>query len=165
MLSASCRSSVGHVDRRFCLAANAVLLTRMQSAALPYRSNAAGKLEVLLVTSRTRRRWILPKGKVAAGMPPHRSAAREAMEEAGVVGDPENSPIGEYSAPKRDAAGSSHEVRVRVFALAVISELQRWPEDHHRERRWLPIKKALALVDDPGIRKVLKRFASRHTAT
>lgn len=50
---------------------------------------------MLLVTSRKRRRWILPKGKVAAGMLPHRSAAREAMEEAGVVGTPNDAPVGE----------------------------------------------------------------------
>jgi len=55
----------------------------MQSAALPYRYVTKDKIEVLLITSRTQQRWILPKGKIAFGMLPHRSAAREAMEEAG----------------------------------------------------------------------------------
>lgn len=73
----------------------------MQSAALPDRATSEGSLEVLLVTSRKRRRWILPKGKVAAGMLPHRSAAREAMEEAGVVGTPNDAPVGELVKRRR----------------------------------------------------------------
>ena len=31
-------------------------------------------------------RWVLPRGKVKQEMPAHRSAAREAFEEAGVTG-------------------------------------------------------------------------------
>ena len=137
----------------------------MQSAALPFRVGADGSIEVLLVTSRTRRRWILPKGKVAFGMLPHRSAAREAMEEAGVVGEIEDAPIAEFMTAKQQPNGTSEMIRVRVFPLAVSSELQRWPEDHQRERRWLPLKRAIKSVEDPAIRTVLKRFADarRHS--
>ena len=41
-----------------------VALVMYQSAAIPYRSSDAG-LEVLLVTSRRRGRWVLPKGRSA----------------------------------------------------------------------------------------------------
>jgi len=64
-----------------------------QSASIPYRIDQ-GRLRVLLVTSRTRRRWILPKGKVAPRMLPGRSAEREAFEEAGVLGRLAKDPIG-----------------------------------------------------------------------
>lgn len=132
----------------------------MQSAAIPYRQLANGAIEVLLVTSRTRRRWILPKGKVPSGMLPHQSAAREALEEAGVIGVPEDTSVGDFTAAKQNADGTSQVVTVRAFPLAVKSELPRWREDHQRERRWLPLQRAIEAIDDPGIRQLLVHFAS-----
>jgi 8-oxo-dGTP pyrophosphatase MutT (NUDIX family) len=58
-------------------------MAKVQAAAIPYRRDASGTLQVLLVTSKTRGRWVLPKGKVKRGMHPHRAAAMEAFEEAG----------------------------------------------------------------------------------
>src|SRR5437867_8741378 len=58
---------------------------RVQYAALPYRLSGRSR-EVMLVTSRETRRWIIPKGWPKKGKSPHHSAAREAFEEAGVVG-------------------------------------------------------------------------------
>jgi len=133
----------------------------MQSAAIPFRSTPTGDIEVLLITSRRNRRWIIPKGKVARGMLPHRSAAKEAMEEAGVVGVIENVPLAEYVQTKLALDGEPQSVRVRAFPLKVTSELQRWPEDHQRERRWLPLNEAIRCIDDHAIRTVLKRFATR----
>lgn len=49
---------------------------------------------MLLVTSRTRRRWILPKGKIARGLMASCSAECEAYEEAGVTGRIASEPIG-----------------------------------------------------------------------
>src|SRR5262249_27670124 len=59
---------------------------RVQYAALPYRLRGRSRTEVMLVTSRETRRWIIPKGWPHKGKAPHHSAAREAFEEAGVVG-------------------------------------------------------------------------------
>jgi 8-oxo-dGTP pyrophosphatase MutT (NUDIX family) len=56
-----------------------------QSGVLPYRVTA-GKVEVLLVTSTRRKRWIAPKGWIALGLSAAESAAKEALEEAGVSG-------------------------------------------------------------------------------
>src|SRR5262249_33662947 len=44
------------------------------------------RAEFMLVTSRETRRWIIPKGWPKRGKSPYRSAAREAFEEAGVIG-------------------------------------------------------------------------------
>jgi ADP-ribose pyrophosphatase YjhB (NUDIX family) len=60
--------------------------TRVQYAALPFRISARARTEFLLITSRETRRWIIPKGWPQKGRAPHRSAAREAFEEAGVLG-------------------------------------------------------------------------------
>src|SRR5260370_36367577 len=65
---------------------NAVGAKRVQYAALPYRLNGRSRTEVMLVTSRETQRWIIPKGWPQRGRAPYDSAAREAFEEAGVVG-------------------------------------------------------------------------------
>src|SRR5258708_16445379 len=58
--------------------------TRVQYGALPYRLNDDGSVEVLLVTSRETKRWIIPKGWPIKGLKPSKAAAREAYEEAGL---------------------------------------------------------------------------------
>src|SRR5262245_42601899 len=73
---------------------------RVQYAALPYRSRGKTEFEVMLVTSRGTRRWIIPKGWPKIGMPPCEAAAEEAFEEAGVAGKVSGRPIGSYSYDK-----------------------------------------------------------------
>src|SRR5437773_2370121 len=67
----------------------------IQYAALPYRVSGS-KTEVLLVTSRRTRRWIVPKGWPVESLEPSACAAVEALEEAGVSGQVEQKPIGHY---------------------------------------------------------------------
>ena len=69
---------------------------RLQYGALPYRIGASGELELLLVTSRGRGRWIIPKGWPIKGLTPRKAAAREAFEEAGIRGKIGARPIGHY---------------------------------------------------------------------
>lgn len=129
-----------------------------QSAAIPYRVDDAGGVEVLLVTSKSRRRWILPKGRVPFNMRPQFSAAREALEEGGVVGVASNVPVADYEQDKVGAAGKVATVRVLAYPLEVTTEIQVWAEMHVRKRRWLSLKKAIAKVTDPRIRRVLRAF-------
>ena len=70
-----------------------------QSGVVPYRW-LEGRLEVLLITSLRRGRWIIPKGIVEPDMTPAESAAMEAFEEAGVKGRVGTEPIGEYTVNK-----------------------------------------------------------------
>src|SRR6056297_3611786 len=69
---------------------------RSQFAALCYRVRA-GRLEVLLITSRRSKRWIVPKGWPIDGMTPAQSAGLEAWEEAGVIGKPIDLCLGLFS--------------------------------------------------------------------
>lgn len=57
-----------------------------QIAVLPWRRDAHGRLQILLVTSRTSRRWMLPRGWPISGMSGAEVARTEAVEEAGVDG-------------------------------------------------------------------------------
>ncbi len=70
---------------------------RIQYAALPYRFTPAAALEILLVTTRTSRRWIIPKGWPIKGLRPAKSAAREAFEEAGVRGKVGTKSVGVFT--------------------------------------------------------------------
>lgn len=130
-----------------------------QSAALPFRFCRNGECEVLLVTSLRRRRWILPKGNVDPSLTPALSAAKEAIEEAGVAGMITSTDVGSYIHDKRGVDGSSDPTSVRVFPLAVSAEAEDWPERSKRERRWFPIQAAVRMVDEPELELILALFA------
>src|SRR5271170_8084788 len=89
----------------------------VQYAALPYRLSSRDRTEFLLITSRETRRWIIPKGWPQKGRAPHRSAAREAFEEAGVRGKVGKRSIGTFSYGKRRKNGDVVLCTVRVFPL------------------------------------------------
>jgi 8-oxo-dGTP pyrophosphatase MutT (NUDIX family) len=129
----------------------------VQSAAIPYRYDADGQLEILLVTSRKKRRWVLPKGHVRPGMGPHSSAAKEAFEEGGVIGRTEADPIANYLRKKRNDP-EDEPLSVTVHPMAVTTEAPVWPEMRERERRWATIPIALSLVEGKGVREALAAF-------
>jgi 8-oxo-dGTP pyrophosphatase MutT (NUDIX family) len=58
-------------------------------------------MEVLLVTTQKTKRWIIPKGWPIKGLKPAKSAAREAFEEAGVIGSVRSKGIGSFTYEKR----------------------------------------------------------------
>ena len=130
----------------------------LQSAAIPYRIEPTGSVSVLLVTSRTRRRWILPKGKIGRGLDAAQSAGREALEEAGVTGRIVPDAIGRYRQPGRSVLGFVADVRIEAFALEVEAELVDWPERHQRERSWFTLASARRVVRDAQLRQVLRAF-------
>src|SRR5258708_34598572 len=111
----------------------------IQYAALPYRKHSGG-LDVLLITSRNTGRWIIPKGWPIAGLSPSQTAAREALEEAGVTGPISSERIGTYHYDKRLADDTSRHCDVEVFALEVADQRDSWPEQHQRRREWLGIR-------------------------
>jgi 8-oxo-dGTP pyrophosphatase MutT (NUDIX family) len=135
---------------------------RIQFGALPYRLTKAGALEILLVTSRHTRRWIIPKGWPIKGKKPSQSAAREAYEEAGVRGIVAVKAIGSFSYEKWvDDKWGTIPCEVRVFPLLVRRHLKRWPEANERELRWLDPLDAASLVEEEGLRELICSFATR----
>jgi 8-oxo-dGTP pyrophosphatase MutT (NUDIX family) len=128
-----------------------------QVAALPVRRNAKGQLEVLLVTTRQTRRWVIPKGWRSKRLSNHDAAAREAHEEAGVTGKLLKKPVGSYSYLKRDEDGF-RPVTVTVYVLKVRGQQNRWKEVDERKRRWLSIAKAAELVQEPALATIIERL-------
>lgn len=130
---------------------------RTQFAALCYRVHKE-KLQILLITSRTTKRWILPKGWPMDGKTPAQSAAVEAWEEAGVQGLPDEQCLGVFSYSKASEDGGTLPCLAMVFAVAVQSMARDFPEAAERERMWVSRKRAAKLVDEPELSRILRDF-------
>jgi 8-oxo-dGTP pyrophosphatase MutT (NUDIX family) len=100
------------------------------------------------VTSRETQRWLIPKGWPDGGRPPRVVAAREAREEAGVIGKIRKRPIGTFQYEKRLSPETSVVCEVIVYLLKVTKQLTKWPEMASRERCWLPLDEAALRVTD-----------------
>lgn len=130
----------------------------IQYGALPWRHTPEG-LRVLLITTRTTRRWIVPKGWPIEGLPPHESAAIEAFEEAGVRGKVGEEMLGSFNHRKHLKTGQVIACRVHVFPLEVTETHPEWMEKNDREIQWCSIEEALAQVSDPALRRLIVKFA------
>lgn len=130
----------------------------VQYGALPYGVDDGGEVQIVLVTSRATRRWIIPKGWPMKLLAPHKAAAREAFEEAGVVGKPCKEAIGAYRYDKLTDEGLLLRCTVTVYPLRVQRLDEEWPEAHQRERRWFTQGEAARLVDEPELRVLLRDY-------
>lgn len=135
-----------------------------QYAALPWRRGPSGLVEILLVTSRGTRRWVIPKGWPIKGKTASASAEQEAWEEAGVTGRIAADPAGAYGYAKGLSAGHTVDVRVEIFPLEVASEQAEWPEKAQRERRWVAAAEAAELVAEPELRSAILDFAANRAS-
>jgi 8-oxo-dGTP pyrophosphatase MutT (NUDIX family) len=131
-----------------------------QIAALPVRRAQDGSYEVLLITSRETRRWIIPKGWPMKGLKDHKAAAKEAEEEAGVIGSVRKDPIGSYSYWKRRTAHFEL-CQVAVYLLEVQDQLKNWREKHQREARWFSAREAAERVEEPGLGDIIASLEQR----
>lgn len=127
-----------------------------QSAAVPYRVNGDGSIRVLLVTSRKKKHWILPKGIIERDLTAARSAAREALEEAGVEGRVDERPLGSYLHGKWGGTCT-----VEVFPLAVERVHGHWLEADSRSRSWMALEDALMVIHPSEARPVVELLRRR----
>jgi 8-oxo-dGTP pyrophosphatase MutT (NUDIX family) len=135
----------------------------IQYAALPWRQ-AGRRIEILLVTSRETRRWVIPKGWPMKGRAPHEAAAIEALEEAGICGEIHPTAIGSYRYLKRLKGDDAIPSQVIVFPLEVVSHLEHWKEKGQRESRWFPYPKAAALVAEPALKRLIRDFGQERSS-
>lgn len=109
------------------------------SGAVPYLY-ARGLPHFVLITNRSGK-WAFPKGLIEAGLQPWDSAAKEALEEAGVVGHIAERPSTVYHHHKWSRSHA-----VAMYLLAVEDLLDSWSEDHLRGRTVLPYSSARDLI-------------------
>ncbi|GJE56257.1 MULTISPECIES: NUDIX hydrolase [Methylobacterium] len=133
-----------------------VLEPRRQVGALPFRRTPEGSFLIFLITSRESRRWVIPKGWPMKGRKPYEAAAREAYEEAGLVGHIGKRPLGFYLYDKRLKSRDSVLCQVKVFPLEVRKQLKAWPEKHQREGHWFSPSEAAELVAEAGLSGIIR---------
>ena len=119
-----------------------------QAAAIPVK---AGR--ICLVTSRSGKRWVIPKGCLEHSKTVGEIALQEAWEEAGIQGVLQPEALGHYFYEKWDRTYC-----VTVFLMEVTRVSPNWPEADRRQRCWLRAAKAVERIEEPGLRK----YPSRH---
>lgn len=135
---------------------NAKTLT--QVAALPFVEVATG-IDVLLITSRRRGRWIIPKGWPVDGLSYPGAAAREAREEAGAHGEIGQETIGDYTYTKQTGQGYGVPCRVLVYPLRVAYQELAWREQAERSLQWTALGNAADVIEQKDLANLLKQLA------
>ena len=134
---------------------------RRQVGALPFRVTSEGGYEILLITSRESRRWVIPKGWPMKGRKPYEAAAQEAYEEAGLAGHIGKRPLGFYLYQKRLKNREAVLCQVKVFPLEVRKQLKDWPERGEREFRWFSPSDAADAVAEAGLAGIIRAACKR----
>ena len=128
----------------------------LQYGVIPFRRG--DEIEILLITSRETKRWVVPRGNPMPGLSPPECAAQEAFEEAGVRGMVAGQPFGTYRYDKRRASGMTEEALVELFPMRVDEALDQWPERTQRARCWFPWQEAAAAVAEEDLAALIRRF-------
>lgn len=126
-----------------------------QSGAIPYRINK-DEFQVLLITTRGRKHWIVPKGVIEQNLSAQDSAMQEAFEEAGVKGQISQEEMGEYQYNKWGGTCT-----VKIFALKVKEVLDVWPESNVRQRKWVSVDEAMEILDLPELQELVRSLPEK----
>ena len=124
----------------------------IQAGALPFLFKD-GILHVVLVTSSSGQKWLVPKGRLERGMTMEEVALMEAAEEAGAIGALE--PGGGEGCVLADGRV------LQLFPLRVSTLLPVWPERQMRRRVVLPIYRAFMRIGDPGLERCIREMSRK----
>ena len=127
--------------------------TIAQSAALALRDG-----RICMVTSRSGRRWVIPKGQIEAHQSPRDAALAEAWEEAGLLGRVEPEPLGTFVYEKNELIH-----QVSVYLMTVTTERAEWPEKNQRIREWVTIAEAIERIEEPELQAIVQMLTAPGT--
>ncbi len=126
-----------------------------QASAVPYRRRGT-RLEFCLITSISKGHWGFPKGIIDPGETAVQTALKEAEEEAGLYGEIEGEPLGEYEYRKWGTV-----LVVTGLLMRVAEEAEHWDEADVRRRLWCPPDEARANICRPEVRELLDAALER----
>jgi 8-oxo-dGTP pyrophosphatase MutT (NUDIX family) len=132
-------------------------LARKQVAALCWRKKKT-QIEVLLISSRETKRWVIPKGWPMDHLKDFNAAKTEAFEEAGVRGRVTRKPLGNFRYEKIKASGAIP-VTVTVYGIEVHELTSNWPEKKQRKRQWFTVEDAAKRVNEAELKTLLLKLA------
>lgn len=130
-----------------------------QVGAIPY-TIVQGQVVFLLITSRGSGRWIFPKGDPIEGLEPWETAAQEALEEAGIEGEVDPRPIGNYRTFKTLAIRRKI-IDVEMYPLRLTRQFDDWAEKGLRHRHWATLPEAKRLLSDARLAELAVRLSQR----
>ncbi|XP_076923454.1 nudix hydrolase 13, mitochondrial-like [Bidens hawaiensis] len=137
---------------------------RLVSGCIPYRlvkTEDQEKIELLMVSSPNRDDMVFPKGGWESDETVEEAACREALEEAGVRGVLKGNALGVWefrSKSKQEACSEEGGCKGYMFVLEVTEELEAWPEQNNRSRKWVVMEEAFVLCRYEWMRDALKEF-------
>lgn len=143
---------------------------RLVSGCIPYRLSKEEKdqsgekencIEVLMISSPNRDDLVFPKGGWEDDETVLQAASREALEEAGIKGTLNEKPLGFWefrSKSTQNICSLEGGCKGYMFALEVTEELESWPEQNNRYRKWLKIEEAFRLCRYEWMRMALNEF-------
>ena len=107
--------------------------------------------------SSQKKHWVVPKGIGDPGLTLQESAAKEALEEAGVEGEVDSQPLGSYSYEKWGAVCTVH-----VYSMHVTHMLSEsvW-EENHRGREWMSPNDAIERVRQAELKPLIEALVER----
>ncbi|WP_292002008.1 NUDIX hydrolase [Chlorobium sp.] len=108
---------------------------------------------LVLITARKSDRWIIPKGYVERGLTAADSAAKEAYEEAGLIGAVRHKHVGEYRYSK-----FGRQFSVKVFPFYIERMLDEWDEMHLRQRRLVTPEEAFEMLYHDELKSIISGF-------
>lgn len=114
---------------------------RKSSGCVVYRFND-GELQLLLVTNRSGKTWVFPKGGIEPDLDARESAAKEVYEEAGALGIV-GQKLGKYRYVKDGVMQ-----KVVMFAMRWTQDSEDWPEAEMRQRDWFSFNAAMQIVPE-----------------
>tara|TARA_B100000686_G_C16748424_1_gene950951 strand:+ start:267 stop:695 length:429 start_codon:yes stop_codon:yes gene_type:complete len=123
---------------------------------IPFKKKE-NKFAILFVTSQTRGRWILPKGRLKSNESHEEGCKREAMEEAGVTGNIfHDFPI--TLLITKSIKGEIEKVPVTYYPFEVQEQLEEWPEKEKRDRHWALLGDVTKVASREDYLSLLKLF-------
>ncbi|MEQ1943866.1 hypothetical protein ABMA32_15745 [Mesorhizobium sp. VNQ89] len=131
-----------------------------EHAALPWRMNCDGNLEVMLLRPRRGGSWRVPAARCSGTRTELQSADRAAFHEAGITGRVGSEPLGRYVALRLRPCGSRKAIEVTVHGLHVWGTLVSWPNDVKVIRRWMPPAEAAVSIEEAGLREIFASLVS-----
>lgn len=127
----------------------------IKSCVIPYRITER-QLNVLIITSIRKKKWIFPKGFIEFNFSPFESAKKEAYEEAGVIGENETVELGTFESKKKNGISL-----IRVFSMEVTKELKDYPEKNLRKRKWVDLNEASEKITSPELKQFLLKLKDK----
>jgi 8-oxo-dGTP pyrophosphatase MutT (NUDIX family) len=132
----------------------------LESGVLAFRHEGDGDPRILLISRKRSKKWGIPKGKVEPTLTFPETAAKEAFEEAGVLGYISPSSVGMFRAKKRVGDPQILQtIEVWVYLLEVTEAALDWPEKGKRVTRWVTCEAAARHLREPVLAHLCLRLA------